>query len=335
MERILYIDGIKAVLIFLVIWGHVIQYTNMNEGLNNPIAAFIYSFHMPMFMMLSGVFFKRQLQLRCSMLLRKNFSRLILPTIVVTFSLFLIVFVNKPRGLGESINWLWSCRPWFVTTLFFCNVITALLYKVIKHIEFTFLVTFILFCLLPIMSDRLIFLYPYFVLGYYILNINEKKGFLNGGVVAMVAFLICILFHLNTSETIIYVSPYYLWTIGNGIHMDESLLIALKRYFMGFCGSVGIFYLLKNILCGIGGKFCSQYIIQYIGKNTLGLYLLQICLFTIYMGIKNETLSNLTYCRDWLAFLLSFGVLVLLLICVKIIKKSKIASSLILGESMK
>ena len=73
-ERILYIDAIKTVLIFLVIWGHTIQYTNANEGLGNPIAAFIYSFHMPMFMMLSGMFFKRQLQLKIQDVISKNFK---------------------------------------------------------------------------------------------------------------------------------------------------------------------------------------------------------------------------------------------------------------------
>lgn len=335
--RILYIDGIKAVLIFLVLWGHVIQYTNMNEGLNNPIAAFIYSFHMPMFMMLSGIFFKKQFQLQCSVLLQKNFFRLILPAMVITFSLFLIVFINKPRGLHESINWLWSCRPWFVTTLFFCNVITVLLYKVIKHIGFSFLVTFILFCLLPSISDRLIFMYPFFILGYYMsfeLNDQRKFGPLNGGLIVLLLFFACIYFHLNTSEITIYSSPYYFWTVKDGIHIDESLLVAFKRSFIGFCGSVGLFYLLKNIFCGIGRRICENKIIQYIGKNTLGLYLLQIGLFTIYMGIKNENLSNLTYCRDWLAFLLSILVLAVLLICIKLIKKNKIGRLLILGESI-
>lgn len=335
-ERILYIDVIKAVLIFLVLWGHVIQYTNMNEGLNNPIAAFIYSFHMPMFMMLSGIFLKKQFQLQCSVLLQKNFFRLILPAVVITFSLFLIVFINKPRGLDESINWLWACRPWFVTTLFFCNVITVLLYKVIKHIGFSFLVTFILFCLLPSVSDRLIFMYPFFVLGYYMgfkLNDQRKFGPLNGGLIALLLFFACIYFRLNTSEITIYSSPYYFWSVKDGIHLDESLLIAFERYFIGFCGSVGLFYFFKNIFCGIGRKICEFKIVQYIGRNTLGLYLLQIALFTIYMGIKNEFLSNLTYHRNWLAFLLTFVIFFALLFCIKIISKYKISRTLILGES--
>lgn len=282
-KRILYIDALKAVLMFLVVWGHTIQYTNTNEGLNNPIAAFIYSFHMPMFMMLSGMFFKRQLQLQFSTLLRKNFLRLILPALVITFLLFLIIFVNKPRGIYESINWLWACRPWFITTLFFCNVTTSFLYRVVRHVGYSFLITFIFFCLLPSISDRLIFMYPFFVLGYYInysLDNQQVRWLSGGGITAITLFIICMyFFHMNISETFIYVTPYCFWSIEDGVHLDNSLIIALKRYFIGFCGSIGVFYILKNLFLGIGKKFYKFKIVQYIGKNTLGLYLLQIGLF--------------------------------------------------------
>ena len=126
---------------FLVVWGHVIQYTNVKEGLDNCMAAFIYSFHMPMFMMLSGMFFNKQLKNECSQMLLKNTLRLLLPAFIITLCLFLFVYVNKPRGLEESISWLWSCRPWFVTTLFFCNITTFITYQVIRHKGFTFIIT--------------------------------------------------------------------------------------------------------------------------------------------------------------------------------------------------
>lgn len=41
-NRIQYLDAIKAMLMYIVIWGHVIKYTNLEEGINNPIASFIY-----------------------------------------------------------------------------------------------------------------------------------------------------------------------------------------------------------------------------------------------------------------------------------------------------
>lgn len=332
--RILYIDAIKAVLMFLVIWGHVIQYTNTHEGLNNSIAAFIYSFHMPIFMMVSGMFFQRQLELNIPELIRKNFIRLLLPALFVNLSLFLIIFVNKPRGVIESVNWLWSSRPWFITTLFFCIVTTCIMHKVFKHSGLTFLLTFVLFCLIPSINDRLIFMYPFFILGYAVYNYVVYSN-LRGLVWALstLIFASCIVFELNTADTTIYVTPYTFWNVDScELHLDSTLWIAFKRYFIGCCGSLCVFFILKNLFCGIAEPFCRLNIVCFIGRNTLGLYLLQICIFTIWMGFRNETLSNLTYGRDWLAFILSLILLGVLCFCIFIMRKSKILKMLVLGE---
>ena len=54
-ERIEYIDYIKAFAIFMVIVGHSIQNLSTCNELN-VVYSFIYSFHMPLFMTLSGFF---------------------------------------------------------------------------------------------------------------------------------------------------------------------------------------------------------------------------------------------------------------------------------------
>ena len=315
---------------FIVIWGHVIQYTNVQEGLNNKIAAFIYSFHMPMFMMLSGIFFHKQIQSNIAHFLIKNFKRLLLPALFIDFSLFVIIFIHKPRGVTESIEWLWNCRPWFITTLFIFNVLTFLVYKITKHLEFSFIITFVLFCTIPSISDRLIFMYPFFVMGHYIKRFISYNKI---GYILLAIFIICLILGINTPETTIYVTPYTVWSIGEGLHFDKSLLIAIKRYFIGFCGSIGIFFILKNIFTSFAKSFCYLNIVQFCGKNTLGLYLLQIVLFTLYMGLSNEVLSNLTFNHDWIAFILSVIVMVVLCFCIKIIQNSKLLKLLILGES--
>ena len=59
-KRSPYLDIIKAILIILVIIGHSIQYgsgsTYLEKQLffNNYLFKFIYSFHMPLFIMISG-----------------------------------------------------------------------------------------------------------------------------------------------------------------------------------------------------------------------------------------------------------------------------------------
>ena len=59
-KRIEYIDFIKGICIFIVVWGHSIQ--NMGDGNDfwtNPVHEFICSFHMPIFMLVSGFFFSK------------------------------------------------------------------------------------------------------------------------------------------------------------------------------------------------------------------------------------------------------------------------------------
>lgn len=50
-NRISYIDQLKGIAIFLVVLGHVIEH---NAGRDNFLWTLIYSFHMPLFMFVSG-----------------------------------------------------------------------------------------------------------------------------------------------------------------------------------------------------------------------------------------------------------------------------------------
>lgn len=50
------------------------------------------------------------------------------------------------------------------------------------------------------------------------------------------------------------------------------------------------------------------------------------------MGVKNDYCENLTFGKEWLAFILSIVLLIILLVIIKIIRKSKFAKMLLLGE---
>lgn len=55
-QRNNHIDIIKGLAIFLVIWGHIVQDTAGNADIyfDNIVFKVIYSFHMPLFMLVSG-----------------------------------------------------------------------------------------------------------------------------------------------------------------------------------------------------------------------------------------------------------------------------------------
>lgn len=57
-ERVVYLDVAKAIAIYLVIVGHVIQYVMKGDFYYNPIWQSIYVFHVPLFFVISGYLLK-------------------------------------------------------------------------------------------------------------------------------------------------------------------------------------------------------------------------------------------------------------------------------------
>ena len=49
-------DSLKATLIFFVVYGHILEFNIPDESINCTIRNFIYLFHMPLFIFLSGMF---------------------------------------------------------------------------------------------------------------------------------------------------------------------------------------------------------------------------------------------------------------------------------------
>lgn len=58
-ERNTQMDSLKFFLIFLVLVGHCLD-INLGLHSNNVLFRFIYSFHMPVFVILSGMMFKEK-----------------------------------------------------------------------------------------------------------------------------------------------------------------------------------------------------------------------------------------------------------------------------------
>lgn len=112
-QRLLYIDNLKGILIILVVLGHCIQATDADFD-HNIIFRYIYSFHMPMFMFVSGfVSYKPQMEWRT---VRKRFQQLIVPFVAWTvlgacihanWAMLYQVLLHPDNGL------------WFLWALFF------------------------------------------------------------------------------------------------------------------------------------------------------------------------------------------------------------------------
>lgn len=127
--RIGFIDIAKCLAIWLVLWGHAMTQLMPSHDLdNNPAFVWLYSFHMPLFMLMSGLFARKALKLPLFEMLWAKFKQLIVPTLLFGV---LWLAVDKPQELlaGDAmsvamriIKHFATCY-WFLKSLFICFVI--------------------------------------------------------------------------------------------------------------------------------------------------------------------------------------------------------------------
>lgn len=142
-ERIGYIDLVKFVAIYLVIWGHALTQMMPNDLGQNEVYLAIYSFHMPLFMMVSGLFAANSFRLSPVELISKKFRQLVLPSL--TFGLVwyvaqgLVVEGTFPEysfsyPLEYVLEWKALLKHeaaayWFLKSLFVCYVLVYACHK--------------------------------------------------------------------------------------------------------------------------------------------------------------------------------------------------------------
>lgn len=184
-KRIQWPDLLKAFAITLVVVGHIVSsYDPMHY--QAPVAKWIYSFHMPLFMILSGMFFQFTLRKSFRPMLIEKCRRLLLP--LVSWSVILLgveLAVTRPIDeWGTGIRqWIAAGGPlrgyWYLKCLFLYLIAGYVGVKLTKRTWVAALVTTGLFLVMPSVNfSRMMILY--FWIGYFIntLDISKIK---NGG----------------------------------------------------------------------------------------------------------------------------------------------------------
>ncbi|SFA97600.1 Fucose 4-O-acetylase [Lentibacillus halodurans] len=126
MERNAYFDNAKLISIFLVVFGHVIQpFVDESAGVNT-LYLWIYTFHMPAFILLAGFFAKGSGNIKY---IAKLAHKLLVPylifQVIYTGYYFLI---GKDGWQAEMFYPHWSL--WFLFSLFSWHILLVLFKKV-------------------------------------------------------------------------------------------------------------------------------------------------------------------------------------------------------------
>lgn len=134
-KRLQYIDIAKGICILLVVIGHILQY-NFEGSAKDSTFSFIYSFHMPVFMLLSGyvaaLSHRRIDRIEASNFIKKKFLSLVVP--FCTWGLLLTPFVIDQHPFAELLPtaknlFLYpSTGAWFIIVLF-CFQLYFLLFR--------------------------------------------------------------------------------------------------------------------------------------------------------------------------------------------------------------
>ena len=140
-NRLHYLDNLKAILIILVIIGHAIQ-GSIDNYQHNFFFRLIYSFHMPLFLSISGYFtYKPKYD---SLLIRKRFVQLLVPFVIWAFISPLLL--TGSFNIHAAFNALLypDYGLWFLYNLFVYSVVFSISEKLSEKYftkqEFCFIV---------------------------------------------------------------------------------------------------------------------------------------------------------------------------------------------------
>ena len=151
--RIPYLDFLKFFAIASVLLGHSVEQTTGNDFWDNPIWSFIYTYHMPLFMLLCGYFFGSSLNLSFGELVKKKFVQLVIPSLSAFAIMYAFVMLTGYNPCPELMDFSWFGffnAVWFLKCVFFCYLIGYIALKSLRSFWAAALVSIVLFTILPI-----------------------------------------------------------------------------------------------------------------------------------------------------------------------------------------
>lgn len=233
-ERLAIFDILKGIGILLVIVGH----TFMKE-----IGPYILAFHMPLFFIVAGYFFKYK---PIKVQIKRDFRRLIVPYFFVVFITFLIASLKNFRATGTidfHLGTLYECGTpaWFLLALFGAKQIFNIVYK---HDSYNYLLYAFILSSIPCLITHFVDIDPVLAIGssicgvfFYAVGYYVK---VNG-----------ILERIENYQSYAIVISFLLWlntSIWGEVDMHYCIFKLWLLDFMGACSGVYLCYILSKFV---------------------------------------------------------------------------------------
>lgn len=291
----LFLNVVKGLAIFLMLYGHCIQYCSVGsfDFYDNAVFKFIYSFHMPLFMLVSGYLFYFSFEKRDLKGLIAHRANPLIWTIIaggiliwlMTTGLFNVVKGNYSAVFGGG--WLPSLKGlWFLWSVLSASIGVAIICKKVKPIWLQILLLCLwggVVLLFPNASQNL-YMYPYYVIGFFFAKHKDQisKWVLAIKYASLPIYPIMLLF---------FEKKHYV-----GMPLDsilEAIGVSLFRCGIGLAGSVFvltivelIFFFLFNGREGALAKAEKALsLLGKVGENSLQIYVISVIFLSSYLPI--------------------------------------------------
>lgn len=269
-ERIQKWDILKFVLIFFVVFGHISeQYSGMNG-----LIFFIYSFHMPLFIFVSGLFSKKTIN-------EKNYDRIFTYFVLYIF-IKIILCISKYISQGAITFTVFKENgvPWYAFAIFAFCLITVFLKNLDPKFVFAFSV--ILACFAGydkslssfLVISRIIVFYPFFYAGYA-LDANmiaqklSKKSVRALSLVGIVGYIVFLCFKYDSVGFLkpLLTGQNSFWLLEK--HCGYGVFFRLGYYVLVFLLGAMIISLIPNKLgkgtiAKLGSRSVQVYALHYV-----------------------------------------------------------------------
>ncbi len=290
-----YWNLVKGTAIFLMLWGHCIQCCSLDIVVYFEDIVFktIYTFHMPVFMLISGYLFyhsfrKRNLPDLLEHRIRGMLHPIVMATVLNNILIAFLVYVLSDRvdilfgrlfqGISEDL--------WFLWAVLYCSLLVGTICKLTDKpaLQVLLILPGAFVILLFPQWNYTLFMYPYFVAGFFCGRYPEPAKRLYKLVRYAVLVLFPVMVTFYESKHYIYVTPM----ISQELGLAASMEIASFRWVIGFVGSIWILAVMEFLLHMGERNSAVQMVLNALsclGKNSLQIYCLSASLLSGYLPV--------------------------------------------------
>ncbi|MCC8182031.1 MAG: acyltransferase family protein [Clostridiales bacterium] len=288
-------DLLRALLIFLVVLGHMVDYYTADSVRMRGLYLFIYAFHMPCFLFVDGLFSKRNVN-------ERRYPHIFSFLVLYLFTKMLICLVQGIIAHEFSFSLLESAGlPWYALVLFLYNLVTIFLSR-FSH-RWVLIASVVLACFIGYDSNvgdtmalmRAIVFYPFFFAGYCLdpTRVAEKlsgKWIRIGGLLVLAALAV-ICFHCT--DDFYFLRPLLTGrnrfsALGSYGQVDLAFFGGLIR--LGYYAVVAL--LCTALIAVMPSHLPGGRVFTAIGRRTLQIYTLhRPILYVLYSGLHFDAMT--------------------------------------------